>query len=623
MKYLIYGKGWISEHIQLILDKSGDSYFLGNRVKYFEKTLREVERYKPDRIICCLGRNSGGKFTSIDYLQQDDKLDENLSSNLNAPIILAEISKQLDINMLYFGTGCIFNYDSKHTIENNVGYTEEDFPNFTGSNYSIVKGYTDTLMRNYPTVLNARIRMPISESHHKSDFITKILNYPKIVSIPNSMTILSDIIPTLIGLLHDKIGGTVNATNPDKISHDDILKFVELVNKTKLNYTLIDITEQNKILLSKRSNNLLDTTKILKLHSQITLEVRIKYSIPPKLENIKNGILTIIRNRKEKDYNIIPKIVKPRKIMVTGGCGFIGSNFINYWHEKYPDDFILNIDRLDECADINNVINQELNYHFVKCDITDKNLVLFLLQEYKIEYIFHFAAQTHVDHSFGNSIEFTKSNVLGTHTLLEAGRYYGKIKKFIHISTDEVYGEISKGSSMEKSILDPTNPYAATKAGAEFIVKSFGKSFNFPYIITRGNNVYGPRQYPDKVIPKFITQLKMRQKMTIHGFGDNIRNFIYVDDVSRAIESIFLKGKIHGIYNIRSENEYSVNEIAKELLKRFYPQDSIKDWIKTIPDRNFNDCRYSVNCEKLKSLGWQQEVDFETGIKQTIDWYLK
>ena len=623
MKFLIYGKGWISEHIQVILENSGDAFFIGNRVNNFKSTLREVERYSPDRIICCLGRTSGGKFTSIDYLQQEDKLDENLSCNLNAPMILAEISKQLNINMLYFGTGCIFNYDSKHTISNNIGYTENDFPNFTGSHYSTVKGYTDTLMRNYPTVLNARIRMPISESHHKRDFITKILNYPKIVSIPNSMTVLSDIIPTLIGLLHDSVGGTINATNPNSISHDEILKMVEKVNRDRLNYTLIDLSEQDKMLLSKRSNNLLDTTKIVHLHSEISHDIRLKYSIPPKLENIQSRMYEIVRNRKGRKYDIIQQKPKPRKIMVTGGCGFIASNFINYWHQKYPDDFILNVDRLDECSDVDNVINQTVNYRFVKCDVTDKNLILFLLQEYDIEYIFHFAAQTHVDHSFGNSIEFTKSNVLGTHTLLEAGRYYGKIQKFIHISTDEVYGEIPEGSSIEKSILDPTNPYAATKAGAEFIVKSFGKSFNFPYIITRGNNVYGPRQYPDKVIPKFITQLRSKQKMTIHGFGNNVRNFIYVDDVSRAVEAIFLKGEIHGIYNIGSNDEYSVNHIAKELLKRFYPQDDVADWVKSVPDRHFNDCRYSVNCDRLKSLGWKQEVDFETGIKRTIDWYVK
>ena len=622
MKFLIYGRGWISEHVQIILENSGDSFFIGNRVKNFESTLREVERYGPDRIICCIGRTHGGQFNTIDYLEQKDKLDENISCNLNAPIILANISQKLNINMLYFGTGCIFNYDLSHTISNRVGYTEQDFPNFTGSQYSTVKGYTDTILKNYPTVLNARIRMPISESHHKRDFITKILNYPKIVDIPNSMTVLSDIIPTLIGLLHDKVGGTINATNPDKISNVQILEIVEKTNQEKLNYEVIDISEQDQMLMSKRSNNLLDTTKILQLHAKLSHDVRMKYSVPPKIENINTRIYEIIKNRKGKKYDIISKPLQSRKIMVTGGCGFIGSNFINYWHQKYPNDFILNIDRLDSCSNIDHITNQKINYRFVICDITDKNLILFLLQEYNIEYIFHFAAQTHVDHSFGNSIEFTKSNILGTHTLLEAGKYYGKIQKFIHVSTDEVYGETPEGSSIEKSILNPTNPYAATKAGAEFIIKSFGKSFNFPYIITRGNNVYGPRQYIDKVIPKFITQLQSKQKMTIHGFGNSVRNFIYVDDVTRAIEIIFLKGEIQTTYNIGSDDEFSVNNIARELLKRFYPQENLRDWVKLIKDRNFNDCRYSVNCDKLKKLGWKQEIDFEDGIKRTIEWYL-
>lgn len=622
MKFLIYGRGWISEHVQVILENSGDSFFIGNRVKNFESTLREVERYGPDRIICCIGRTHGGQFNTIDYLEQKDKLDENISCNLNAPIILANISQKLNINMLYFGTGCIFNYNSSHTISNRVGYTEQDFPNFTGSQYSTVKGYTDTILKNYPTVLNARIRMPISESHHKRDFITKILNYPKIVDIPNSMTVLSDIIPTLIGLLHDKVGGTINATNPDKISNVQILEIVEKTNQEKLNYEIIDISEQDQMLMSKRSNNLLDTTKILQLHAKLSHDIRMKYSIPPKIENINSRIYEIIKNRKGKKHDIISQPLQSRKIMITGGCGFIGSNFINYWHQKYPNDFILNIDRLDSCSNIDHIKNQKVNYRFVKCDITDKNLILFLLQEYNIEYIFHFAAQTHVDHSFGNSIEFTKSNILGTHTLLEAGKYYGKIQKFIHVSTDEVYGEIPEGSSIEKSILNPTNPYAATKAGAEFIIKSFGKSFNFPYIITRANNVYGPRQYIDKVIPKFITQLQSKQKMTIHGFGNSVRNFIYVDDVSRAIEIIFLKGEIQTTYNIGSDDEFSVNDIAKELLKRFYPQENVRDWIKLIKDRNFNDCRYSVNCDRLKNLGWEKEIDFKDGIQKTIEWYL-
>ena len=327
MKFLIYGRGWISEHVQIILENSGDSFFIGNRVKNLESTLREVERYGPDRIICCIGRTHGGKFNSIDYLEQKDKLDENISCNLNAPIILANISKQLNIHMLYFGTGCIFNYDSLHTEHNKIGYTEDDYPNFSGSNYSIIKGYTDTLIRNFPTVLNARIRMPISESHHKRDFITKILNYPNIINVSNSMTILSDIIPTLVGLLHNKVCGTINATNPNQISHIEILKIVEKVNKEPLNYKIINLSDQDQLVLAKRTNNFLDTTKILRLHSEISHDIRMKYSIPPVLENIHSRIYEIIKNRKGKKYNIIPYISKPRKILVTGGCGFIGSKF--------------------------------------------------------------------------------------------------------------------------------------------------------------------------------------------------------------------------------------------------------------------------------------------------------
>ncbi|MEX0595060.1 MAG: GDP-mannose 4,6-dehydratase, partial [Candidatus Paceibacterota bacterium] len=251
------------------------------------------------------------------------------------------------------------------------------------------------------------------------------------------------------------------------------------------------------------------------------------------------------------------------------------------------------------------------------------------------------------------SIDFTLNNVLGTHKLLEACRIYGQIKRFIHISTDEVYGEIKTGESHEHSILDPTNPYAASKAAAEFIVKSYYHSFKLPIIITRGNNVYGPRQYPEKVIPRFISLLQSGNKCTIQGKGDNIRNFIYVDDTVRAIETILIRGEISQVYNIGGTQEKTVCEIAKLLIERLIfnlrpdqglsseqglssgqgsdqgqsseqsSNQSWQDFIEYIPDRKFNDMRYSVNADKLLSLDWKQEVSFEEGFEKTVQWYLQ
>jgi UDP-glucose 4,6-dehydratase len=244
-----------------------------------------------------------------------------------------------------------------------------------------------------------------------------------------------------------------------------------------------------------------------------------------------------------------------------------------------------------------------------------------------------------VDTSFGNSILFTESNIFGTHCLLEASRIYNKLRKFVHISTDEVYGEwpagapnssaqaqnnaksLCLGSCHETAVLNPTNPYAATKAAAEFLVKSYGESFKLPYVITRGNNVYGPYQFPEKVIPRFITTILNDQKMTIHGDGKQVRNFIYVTDTVRAVDLVICKGKTKMIYNIGSKDEIRVMEIASILLKLMKPDSKLEDSIIHVKDRYFNDCRYSVMTDALESLGWKQQVKFDDGIRMTIQWY--
>ena len=309
----------------------------------------------------------------------------------------------------------------------------------------------------------------------------------------------------------------------------------------------------------------------------------------------------------------------PTNLLVTGGCGFIGSNFINYYKEKNPDVKIINFDKLDYCSEKNGINHDKL----VIGNLKNKDLVVHILNEHNIDTVIHFAAQTHVDNSFGNSLEFTIDNILGTHTLLECCKVYNKIKRFIHISTDEVYGEVDinhKGCT-EKSILNPTNPYAATKAGAEFIARSYFYSFNMPIIITRGNNVYGPRQYPEKLIPKFINQLINNQKCTIHGKGETRRNFIYVDDVVKAIEVILQKGIINNIYNIGTNNEYSVSEIADKLITYLKPNDKVEDWMQYVTDRNFNDYRYAIKSNELYDLGWKEETNFEKGFEYTIQWF--
>ena len=224
------------------------------------------------------------------------------------------------------------------------------------------------------------------------------------------------------------------------------------------------------------------------------------------------------------------------KILVTGGCGFIGSNFINWYFDTF-DCTIINFDALYYCASVENIkihIRQSSRYKFYNENLCSSDL-LSILKSNDVTHIIHFAAQSHVQNSFTDSIQYTMDNVLGTHHLLEAARKYGKLEKFIHVSTDEVYGEsmIIEGEDKktEESIMCPTNPYAATKAGAELLAQSYYHSFKLPVIITRGNNVYGPNQYPEKLIPKFIQLLKADKKVTIQGDGHNLRSFIHVDDV--------------------------------------------------------------------------------------------
>ena len=312
-----------------------------------------------------------------------------------------------------------------------------------------------------------------------------------------------------------------------------------------------------------------------------------------------------------------------KRILVTGGCGFIGSGFINWIIPRHPEWNIYNLDTLYYCASLKNIEHDSPNYHFIQGNLCSYDLIRHVLNDYQIDTVIHFAAQSHVQNSFSESLQYTRDNVLGTHTLLEACRVYGKIQRFIHVSTDEVYGE-SLGDDLktEKSLLCPTNPYAATKAAAEMIVMSYYRSYSMPIIVTRGNNVYGERQYPEKLIPKFICLLQDDLPCTIQGTGENLRAFIHVDDVVRAFETILLKGMVGEIYNIGSTDEYTVLQIAHRLIHKLKPGEPMDRWITRIPDRNFNDYRYDIDSLKLRELGWSPQISFDEGLQRTVAWYL-
>jgi dTDP-glucose 4,6-dehydratase len=296
--------------------------------------------------------------------------------------------------------------------------------------------------------------------------------------------------------------------------------------------------------------------------------------------------------------------------------------------KNYPQYFIINLDKLDYCASekLLSSIENAPNYEFIKGDILDTSLVSYLLKKFLVNTVIHFAAQSHVDNSFGNSLHFTETNVLGVHALLECCKSYGKIERFVHVSTDEVYGQSAysgQGAIEGQTVLLPTNPYAASKAGAEHIVMSYYKSWNFPVVITRSNNIYGPHQYPEKVIPKWICRLNLGQKCPIHGDGSNQRAFMFIDDVINAYDIILHKGNLGEIYNFQSGLEITNLDLSTRVIKACGKTEYPSQWRYFVVDRAFNDKRYHVDGSKLYQLGWKEKTSFEEGLKKTVEWYTK
>lgn len=320
-----------------------------------------------------------------------------------------------------------------------------------------------------------------------------------------------------------------------------------------------------------------------------------------------------------------PESYTPKNILITGAAGFIASHVANRLVRKYPQYKIVVLDKLDYCSNLKNLLPSKSspNFKFVRGDIASADLVNYLLITEGIDTIMHFAAQTHVDNSFGNSFEFTKNNIYGTHVLLEACKVTGQIRRFIHVSTDEVYGETEKDALVgnhEASQLLPTNPYSATKAGAEMLVMAYGRSYGLPVITTRGNNVYGPNQFPEKLIPKFILLAMQGKPLPIHGDGSNVRSYLYCEDVAEAFEVVLHSGEVGNVYNIGTKKERRVIDVAKDICK-LCSLDHEKV-IKFVDNRPFNDQRYFLDDQKLKDLGWSERTTWQDGLKKTMDWYI-
>jgi dTDP-glucose 4,6-dehydratase len=306
------------------------------------------------------------------------------------------------------------------------------------------------------------------------------------------------------------------------------------------------------------------------------------------------------------------------KILVTGGAGFIGSNFIRYMLKKYPHYKIINLDKLTYAGNLDNLkdIEKNRNYKFIRGDICDKKKVAEVMKH--VDYVVHFAAETHVDRSILYSKDFIKTNVYGTYILLEAARSCKKLKKFIHISTDEVYGSIERGRWKENAPLHPSSPYAASKASADMLALSYFKTYNLPVIITRSCNNYGPYQYPEKLIPLFITNILENKHLPLYGKGENVRSWIFVEDNCAAIDLVLHRGASGEIYNISVGEERKNIEVAMLLLCLMGKP---LTWIKYVKDRPGHDYRYAVDNGKIKELGFRRKTPFTEGLKYTIEWY--
>jgi len=306
-----------------------------------------------------------------------------------------------------------------------------------------------------------------------------------------------------------------------------------------------------------------------------------------------------------------------KKVLITGGAGFIGSNFVRYFLNKYPEISVINLDKLTYCGNLDNLkgLENNPNYEFVQGDICDEEKVMSLMKQ--VDAAIHFAAESHVDNSIKDPFIFTRTNVLGTHILLEAANKC-KIKRFLHISTDEVYGSILNGSFKETDPLNPSSPYSASKASAELIAKGFMATFGLPMVLVRCSNVFGPHQYPEKLIPLFVTNLIEEKKVPLMGDGMHVRSWIYVLDACNAMDFVFNNGLIGETYNIPGTYELPNIEVTKKILGLLNKDETV---IQPVPNRLAHDRRYSVDGTKLHQLGWKPLYSFDNAFEETVKWY--
>jgi dTDP-glucose 4,6-dehydratase len=325
-----------------------------------------------------------------------------------------------------------------------------------------------------------------------------------------------------------------------------------------------------------------------------------------------------------------------KSILITGGAGFIGSHVVRLFVNKYPDIHIVNLDKLTYAGNLENIkdIEDKENYTFVKGDIVDKEFIVDLFQQYQFDGVIHLAAESHVDRSIENPSEFIFTNIIGTVNLLDASRkiWEGNMegKRFYHVSTDEVYGSLGEtGFFLETTPYDPQSPYSASKAGSDHFVRAYGNTYGLPYVISNCSNNYGPNQFPEKLVPLFINNIRHNKPLPVYGKGENVRDWLYVIDHAKAIDMIYFEGKNRETYNIGGFNEWKNIDLIKVLCKVMdeklgRPEGESEKLITYVKDRAGHDMRYAIDANKImKELGWEPSLQFEEGIRKTVDWYME
>lgn len=332
----------------------------------------------------------------------------------------------------------------------------------------------------------------------------------------------------------------------------------------------------------------------------------------------------------------MPNETFKRTIVITGGAGFIGSHVVRLFVHQYPDYKIINLDKLTYAGNLANLtdIEEKPNYLFVKGDICDESLVKELFTEQKVDGVIHLAAESHVDRSIKDPFLFAKTNVLGTLNLLQAAKEYWKDdfsnKLFYHVSTDEVYGALQFDDTLftEETSYDPHSPYSASKAASDHFVRAYHDTYGLPVVISNCSNNYGPYQFPEKLIPLFIHNIRNNKPLPVYGKGENVRDWLYVEDHARAIDLIFNEGKIGDTYNIGGFNEWTNIDLIKVIIKVVdkqlgRPEGASDNLITYVTDRAGHDLRYAIDATKIKNeLGWEPSLQFEEGIEKTVKWYL-